>query len=87
MNTTANIPNHTLASDSVQNGAFESTYGLIVRSEEKGRSIFETAVYALFIVCTAFSIWQSAHQSITLPGEAVKGITSVTAAASQTQGS
>ena len=66
---------------------FESTYGLIVRSEEKGRTMFETAVYALFILCAVFSIWQSAQQSIVIPSETVQSASYAGGAAAPTQGS
>jgi hypothetical protein len=46
---------------------FESTYALILRSEEKNRSRLEVLVYALFILSAVFSIWQFAHQPNTLP--------------------
>jgi hypothetical protein len=45
----------------------ESTYGLLVRSEEKSRSIFEIIVYVLCILSAVTSIWQFARQSTTLP--------------------
>ncbi|MFN2508879.1 MAG: hypothetical protein ABR589_08915, partial [Chthoniobacterales bacterium] len=40
---------------------------LLVRSEAEERSLPETAVYLLLIVCTAFAVWQSAHQPFQLP--------------------
>lgn len=46
---------------------FESTYALLVRSEEKSRSRLEVLVYALFILSAVFSIWQFAHQSMAFP--------------------
>jgi hypothetical protein len=46
---------------------FESTYALLVRSEEKNRSLLEMLVYALFILSAVFSIWQFAHQSVAFP--------------------
>ena len=46
---------------------FESTYALLVRSEEKSRSRLELIVYALFILTAVFSIWQFAHQSVSFP--------------------
>lgn len=46
---------------------FESTYALLVRSEEKSRSRLEVLVYALFILSAVFSIWQFAHQSVPFP--------------------
>jgi hypothetical protein len=46
----------------------KNTYSLIAQSEEKGRSIFEAAIYGVVIVCTAFSGWQFASHSVVLPG-------------------
>jgi hypothetical protein len=41
---------------------FESTYAMIVRSEEKERSIFEGAVYFAVVLSALFSLWQVATQ-------------------------
>lgn len=49
------------------NNEFESTYALLVRSEEKSRSQLETLIYGLLVVSAVFSIWQFAHQSVILP--------------------
>ena len=46
---------------------FESTYALIVRSEEKERSIFEGAVYFAVVLSALFSLWQFAKQPVALP--------------------
>jgi hypothetical protein len=46
---------------------YESTYALLVRSEEKNRSRLELLVYALFILSVVFSIWQFAHQNVAFP--------------------
>jgi hypothetical protein len=46
---------------------FESTYALIVRSEEKERSIFEGAVYFAVVLSALFSLWQVAKQPVDLP--------------------
>ena len=46
---------------------FESTYALLVRSEEKGLTRLETLAYALFILSAVFSIWQFVHQPNMLP--------------------
>ena len=46
---------------------FESTYALLVRSEEKKRNVLEIVVYALFILSAVFSIWQFAYQSVAFP--------------------
>ena len=49
------------------NNKHESTYTLLVRSEETGRSIMETVVYALFGLSAIVSIWQFAQQPNQLP--------------------
>jgi hypothetical protein len=45
---------------------FESTYALLVRSEEKERNMFESAAYLVFILSAVFSIWQMVQQ-VALP--------------------
>ena len=47
----------------------QSTYSLIVNSYEKGRSIFESAVYAVLVLSAIASIGHFASQSVTTPGE------------------
>ncbi len=42
----------------------ESTYQLLVRSEEKERGLFEGIVYLLLVVATTVSIWQFTHQPV-----------------------
>ena len=39
----------------------ESTYGMLVRSEEKGRGILKILVYAAVILTVVLSIWQFAE--------------------------
>ena len=51
------------------NNEHESTYTLLVRSEETGRSIMETAVYALLSLSAIVSIWQFIEQPNRLPIE------------------
>jgi len=46
---------------------FESTYALLVRSEDKERNMFEGAAYLVFILSAVFSIWQMVQQPVTLP--------------------
>lgn len=45
----------------------ESTYALLMRSQEEERSLPETAVYLLLILTMAFSVWQSVQQPFRLP--------------------
>ena len=49
------------------NNERESTYRLLVRSEEKSRGIVETMVFALLGLSVIVSIWQFAQQSNSLP--------------------
>ena len=61
---------------------FESTYALLVRSEEKKRNVQEILVYALIILSAVFSIWQFAHQTVAFPIDKLANAT-VSATASQ----
>ena len=54
----------------IMNNEAQSTYGLLVRSEEKGRGIMETVVYALFGLSAIISIWQFGMQPSPLPFDA-----------------
>jgi hypothetical protein len=47
--------------------AFESTYALIVRSEEKQRSRFEIFIYALLVASTIFAISQFGREAAAVP--------------------
>ena len=60
----------------------ESTYALLMRSEEKQRGIFEIVVFALFILCAVFSFWQFAGQSVAFPLRAIHGTDSGVSSAS-----
>jgi hypothetical protein len=55
---------------------FESTYALLVRSEEKERSMFEDIAYLVFILSAVFSIWHVAQQPVELPKDGVLHTTS-----------
>jgi hypothetical protein len=44
-----------------------NTYSLLVNSEEKNRSIFESAVYGLVVASMAFAGFAFASQSVTVP--------------------
>ena len=45
----------------------DTTYALLVQSEEKGRSIMETAIYALLGLSAILSILQFAQQPGRMP--------------------
>ena len=61
--------------------AFESTYALLVRSEEKQRSRFETLIYTLLIVSTTFAVAQFGRQAVMMPSSIAHASTIVSAAA------
>ena len=61
--------------------AFESTYALLVRSEEKQRSRFETLIYTLLIVSTTFAVAQFGRQAVMMPSSIAHVSTIVSAAA------
>jgi hypothetical protein len=46
---------------------FESTYALIVRSEERPRNTFETLIYAVLIVSTMFALSQFGQHPFVVP--------------------
>ena len=54
----------------------KSTYSLLLNadSEEKGRSIFETATYAVVVLSMALSVWYFASGAVTFPAKT--GLTS-----------
>jgi hypothetical protein len=49
------------------NKIHESIYTLLVRSEEKERSLLETIAYSLLILSAVAAIWQFVQQPINLP--------------------
>ena len=48
----------------------KNTYSLILNAEaeEKGRSMFETAVYSCVVMATALSVWAFATGAVVTPG-------------------
>ena len=61
--------------------AFESTYALLVRSEEKQRSRFETLIYTLLILSTTFAVSQFGRQAATMPSSIARVPTTASAVA------
>ena len=47
----------------------QSTYSLLMRSEEKFLNVIEIVLYVLFTLSAIVSIWQFAHQSSLLPSD------------------
>jgi len=51
----------------------ESIYALLIRSEEKNRSVFEMAIYLPLILGPLIAIWQFAQQPVNIPAGGLKG--------------
>jgi hypothetical protein len=60
---------------------FESTYALLVRSEEKQLSRFETLVYTVLIVSTIFAVLQFGRQAAMMPSSIAHVSTTMSAEA------
>jgi hypothetical protein len=58
----------------------ESTYALLVRSENEKRSLLEMIAYGLFILSAVAAIWQFASQPLNLPLATMPRTVSVTQA-------
>jgi hypothetical protein len=58
---------------------FESTYALIVRSEEKQRTRFEIFVYALLVISTVFALSQAGRQAVRMPSH-IQHVSTIAAA-------
>jgi len=60
------------------NEIHESTYALLVRSEQEKRSLLEMIAYGVFILSVVAAIWQFAHQPVNLPIATMPQTVSVT---------
>jgi hypothetical protein len=54
------------------NTQFESTYALLVRSEEKGRSALEVVLYAIFLLSVVAGIWQFAQTPVRISAPGIE---------------
>lgn len=54
------------------NNELESTYTLLVRSEDKKRNIIEVVGFSLIALSALVAVWQFAHQPTSLPLDRVK---------------
>jgi len=48
------------------NTQFESSYALVVRSQEKGRGVLEAVLYVAFILSAVLLIWKFAQSPINI---------------------
>src|SRR6266513_108888 len=60
----------------------ESSYALLIRSEEKSRNVFEMVIHPLLILGPLIAIWQFAQQPINIPAAGLKGPRDIVFAAS-----
>ncbi len=67
----------------VKNDQLESTYTLLVRSEEKGRGVLEAVLYVAFILSAVLLIWEFAVSPVRI--EAVGLEQAVVSQAARTQ--
>jgi hypothetical protein len=51
----------------------ESTYALLIRSEEKSRNVIEMAIYPVLILGAVIAIWQFTQQPVSFPSTGLKG--------------
>ena len=51
----------------------ESTYALLIRSEEKSRNLLEVIIYPLLCLGPLIAIWQLAQQPINVPPAGFNG--------------
>ena len=56
----------------IMNNQFESTYALLVRSEDKGRGVLESLVYAVLIFGVVLSFWQFAQGPVKIPAAGIE---------------
>jgi hypothetical protein len=58
----------------------ESTYALLMRSQEKSRNLLEMVIYPLLIIGAIIAIWQFVLQAVELPATDTKAALSITSA-------
>jgi hypothetical protein len=56
----------------------ESTYALLMRSNEKSRNLLEMVIYPLLIIGAIIAIWQFVLQAVELPATNTKAAVSIT---------
>src|SRR4030095_13825206 len=59
--------------DQPENQHKESTYALLIRSEEKSRNVIEMAICPILILGAVIAIWQFAQQPVNIPAAGLKG--------------
>lgn len=59
--------------DQLEDQHNESTYALLIRSEEKSRNIIEMAICPILTLGAIIAIWQFALQPVNIPAAGLKG--------------
>ena len=59
--------------DQLEDQHKESTYALLIRSEERSRDVFEMVLYGLLILGSLIAIWQFAQRPVNIPAAGLKG--------------
>ena len=59
--------------DQLEDQHKESTYALLIRSEEKSRNVIEMAIYPILILGAVIAIWQFAQQPVNIPPAGLDG--------------
>ena len=57
----------TATTDQLEDQHQESTYALLIRSEEKSRNVIEMAICPILILGAVIAIWQFAQQPVNIP--------------------
>jgi hypothetical protein len=52
--------------ETLMNNQFESSYALLVRSQEKGRGVLEAVLYVAFILSAVLVIWEFAQSPVSI---------------------
>ena len=60
--------------DQLEDQHNESTYALLIRSEEKSRNVIEMAICPILILSAVIAIWQFAQQPVNIPAAGLKGV-------------
>ena len=70
---TCAMKEQTGTTDQLEDQHKESTYALLIRSEEKSRNVIEMAICPILIFGAVIAIWQFAKQPVNIPAAGLKG--------------
>jgi hypothetical protein len=67
------------------NNQHESTYALLMRSEERSRGAFETVAYTVFIFSMLFAAWEFVQHPVKIPAAGLEPAVACVTAEANTQ--